>query len=175
MSAWRSPLLYSVIRPPIEGIVSLHKQSPALFSPRPDKINISHISNPHKLEPGQHSRQENARNSPVPLPPRLKVLRTQLQKRFPHEPAPHVIHRGRQARLTIRGPDGLEGAGHAGGVADVGADAHGVAAGGLDLRDDGLEVAGVAGEKDDWVGGGELEGAGAACGGEIQWWVRGLV
>lgn len=99
---------------------------------------------------------------PLRLEPGRELLGRQLEERLAHETTSGVEHgRGeRRAGELLR--DLLEGGLDVLGVGEVDAEARGLAAGGVDLVDDGLVVGGVAGEHDDGVGFGEAAGNGGA-------------
>ena len=109
-------------------------------------------------------------NKPISFPPRPKLLLTQLQKRLPHKPAPHIKnpHRNLQRpspplptlkHLSLL--QALHHPPHSLRITNIAPDPHRFPPRCPNLGNDGFVIGGRASEKDDGVGGGEFEGEGA--------------
>ena len=106
-----------------------------------------------------------ATNVPLILKPPCKLLLRQLQKRLPSETPRGVKHCRRQRRPFILLLNLVKRRAHTLRTRKVCANPRRVAAAGVDLVDDGVEVGGVAREENDGVGLGEFTGDAGACAG----------
>lgn len=87
-----------------------------------------------------------------------EFLLRQFQERFPYESAAWIEHRRGEGRVGVLLGDLLEGGFDAGRVGEISADSHGLAAAGVDLLHERIEVGWVTGEQDDGICFGEAPG-----------------